>query len=70
MVEHFFTFAIYSGMIAGKDAPTVISPKAYKLRFRAAMDRYFMVAPARDSHLPALENGDTEEKDDRLLPFL
>lgn len=33
------------GMIAGKDLPTVISPESYKIRFRSAMDRYFMAIP-------------------------
>ena len=34
------------GMIAGKATPTVISPDSYKTRFRAAIDRYFMVVPS------------------------
>lgn len=35
------------GKIAGQGAPTIISPKSYKKRFRLAMDRYFMVIPGR-----------------------
>eukprot|EP00475_Leptophrys_vorax_P045153 TRINITY_DN9293_c0_g1_i2.p1 TRINITY_DN9293_c0_g1~~TRINITY_DN9293_c0_g1_i2.p1 ORF type:complete len:969 (+),score=239.60 TRINITY_DN9293_c0_g1_i2:312-2909(+) len=35
------------GKIAGQGAPTVISPKSYKRRFRLAMERYFMVIPGR-----------------------
>ena len=33
------------GRIAGQAVPTVINPASYKLRFRAAMERYFMIAP-------------------------
>jgi 1-phosphatidylinositol-3-phosphate 5-kinase len=37
------------GKIAGQGAPTVISPRSYKRRFRLAMERYFMVIPGRFS---------------------
>lgn len=51
------------GMIAGRDAPTVISPKAYKSRFRIAIDRYFMTTPTRDSHLPIPTDHDNDDND-------
>ena len=35
----------------GKNRPTVTSPKEYKNRFRAAMDRYVLQAPTYVSHL-------------------
>ena len=38
--------------------PTVINPEKYKVRFRKAMDRYFMVAPDRNAHLPEIEQND------------
>lgn len=50
------------GMIAGRDAPTVISPNAYKNRFRIAIDRYFMTTPTRDSHLPIPTDHDAENE--------
>jgi len=33
------------GLIAGKALPTIIPPPEYKIRFRLAMDRYFVAAP-------------------------
>lgn len=38
------------GMIMHKQAPTVIAPRHYKNRFRAALNRYFMIAPSPASH--------------------
>jgi hypothetical protein len=34
------------GLIAGQHMPTIISPQNYKIRFRLAMERYFIVSPA------------------------
>eukprot|EP00743_Colponemidia_sp_Colp-15_P004545 GILK01004899.1.p1 GENE.GILK01004899.1~~GILK01004899.1.p1 ORF type:complete len:1879 (+),score=385.22 GILK01004899.1:797-5638(+) len=58
------------GMIAGKSMPTVISPKAYKLRFRMATDRYFMMMPDRGSFLSVVERmnqrrAKEDDEDDR-----
>jgi hypothetical protein len=33
------------GMIAGQAEPTIIQPPAYRNRFQAAMQRYFMMVP-------------------------
>jgi 1-phosphatidylinositol-3-phosphate 5-kinase len=41
-------------------APTIINPENYKLRFRKAMDRYFMVVPDRNSLLPEKEHATIE----------
>jgi hypothetical protein len=48
-------------------APTIINPENYKLRFRKAMDRYFMVVPDRNSLLPEKEHAamDTGRDDDK-----
>jgi hypothetical protein len=34
-------------MIAGQDAPTIIQPIAYKNRFQASMERFFMTTPTK-----------------------
>jgi 1-phosphatidylinositol-3-phosphate 5-kinase len=45
---------LVKGTLPGRDAPTIIPPNPYKLRFRLAMDRYFCVLPDRESHLPQM----------------
>jgi hypothetical protein len=42
------------GLIAGQHTPTIVSPNQYKMRFRLAMDRYFMVSPEHSSKLSVL----------------
>ena len=50
------------GRIAGQAVPTVIDPAAYKLRFRAAMERYFQQVPDQAS-LYRLAQEKAEEED-------
>lgn len=60
------------GLIAGQNVPTIISPQNYKIRFRLAMERYFMVSPDQASRLSLItqttssnnsDNNHTETKD-------
>lgn len=45
--KHLETWVKASGILGGPKnaAPTVISPKQYKLRFRKAMSTYFVMVP-------------------------
>lgn len=47
------------GLIAGQNMPTIISPQNYKIRFRLAMERYFMVSPEPSSKLSLLTTAPT-----------
>ena len=46
------------GMIAGQALPTVVAPTRYRERFRAHMDRYFMLVPQNKFVLLQEEEGD------------
>ena len=48
------------GLIAGQNMPTIISPQNYKIRFRLAMERYFIVSPEQSSKLSLLTTAQTE----------
>ena len=44
--KHIETIVKSAGIIGGRGKiPTVISPKHYKIRFREAMDQYFLLSP-------------------------
>lgn len=49
------------GMIAGQALPTVIAPTNYRQRFRAYMDRYFILVPHNKFVLFNTETGESEE---------
>ena len=48
------------GRIVGQAVPTVIDPTAYKQRFRAAMERFFMIAPDQCSWFRKVQEREEE----------
>lgn len=53
--KQFETFLKSSGLLGGAgQQPTVVSPKHYMRRFRAAMSSYFTVMPDSDPQQPHL----------------
>ncbi|KAH7107138.1 hypothetical protein BKA62DRAFT_765689 [Auriculariales sp. MPI-PUGE-AT-0066] len=46
-LENLIKDPLLIGGLAGKNEPTIVTPKLYKARFRAAMERYFGLVPDR-----------------------
>ena len=54
------------GKMVGQAVPTIIDPTSYKQRFRAAMEKYFMIAPDQCSWFRKVQ----EKEDDNVISYV